>query len=56
MGGEKVRVREGGNPIWNNGNLTRSNQSGIEGIERGDDVIVIEVGSGDYKFELEQLG
>jgi alpha-L-rhamnosidase len=56
LGGEKVRVRESGKSIWNNGNRTRLNHPGIDAIERTDDRIVVEVGSGEYQFELEQLG
>ncbi|GAB7020895.1 family 78 glycoside hydrolase catalytic domain [Halostagnicola bangensis] len=54
--GDSVRVREDGKTIWNNGNRTRPNHSGIEGIERTDDHVVVEVTSGEYAFELEQLG
>ena len=56
LGGKKVRVREGDKPIWNNGNRTRPNHSGVKSVKHSDDKIVVEVGSGDYQFELEQIG
>lgn len=56
LGGEKVRVREGGTPIWNNGNRTRPNHPGVKRVERDGDAIVVTVDSGTYQFELEQLG
>ncbi len=56
LGGDKVRVRESGKPIWNNGNRTRPNHAGIESVERDGDVVAVRVGSGDYAFELERIG
>ena len=56
LGGEKVRIREDGKPIWNNGHRTGENHPGIESVEHDGDQVVVEVGSGDYEFELEQLG
>lgn len=56
LGGEQVRVREGGKPIWNNGNWTRPNHPSVESVHRDGDWIVVDIGSGEYEFELEQLG
>jgi hypothetical protein len=56
LGGERVRVREDGKTIWNNGNRTRPSHPGVKSVERDGDRIVVEIGSGDYNFELEQLG
>jgi len=56
LGGENVRVRESGKTIWNNGNRTRPDHAGIEAIDRDDDAVVVDVVSGEYSFELEQLG
>lgn len=56
FGGEKVRVRERGKTIWNNGNRTRPNHPGVQSVGRDGDAIVVTVGSGEYDFELEQLG
>lgn len=56
LGGDKVRVRESGKPIWNNGKQISSNHSGVKSAERDGDEIVVEIGSGEYTFELEQLG
>lgn len=56
LGGEKVRVRENGKSIWNGGNCTRPNHAGVESVARNGDDIVVDVGSGNYEFELEQIG
>lgn len=56
LGSNKVRVRESGKTIWNNGSRTRPNHTGIETVERIDDAVVVEVGSGEYSFELEPIG
>lgn len=56
LDGEKVRVRENGKTIWNNGSATRPNHSGVQRIDRDGDAVVAEVGSGEYRFELEHLG
>lgn len=56
FGGDKVRVRESRKAVWNNGNVTRPNHAGISGIERDGGSIIVDVGSGEYEFELEQLG
>jgi alpha-L-rhamnosidase len=56
FGGEKVRVRESGKPIWNNGHQVGRNHPGIKNVERDGDAVVVEIGSGDYNFELKQLG
>lgn len=52
---EKVRMWESGKSIWNNGNSTKPNHSGIESISRDGDAVV-DVGSGEYSFELEPIG
>ena len=56
FGGEKVRVRESGKPIWNNGNRTRPDHPGVDLVERDGETIVVEVQSGTYQFHLEQIG
>jgi alpha-L-rhamnosidase len=56
LSGEKVRVRESGKSIWNNGHRTGRNHPGVREIRRDGDRVVVEVGSGEYQFELEQLG
>ena len=56
LGSDKVRVRESGKNIWNNGNPTKPNNPGVQSVERDGDAVVVEVGSGEYEFELEQLG
>lgn len=56
MGSKKVRVREEDKTIWSNGNATRSNYDGIGTVNRDGNAIVVQVGSGKYSFELEQLG
>ncbi|MFC6907075.1 alpha-L-rhamnosidase C-terminal domain-containing protein, partial [Halalkalicoccus tibetensis] len=56
LGGNAVRVREDGKTIWNNGNQTRPAHPGIESISRDGEKVVLEVGAGEYDFELEQLG
>jgi alpha-L-rhamnosidase len=56
LGGEKVHVRESGKTVWNNGNQTQPLHDGVRSVDRDDDRIVVEIGSGDYQFELEQLG
>lgn len=53
LGERKVRVHENGKPIWNNGNRTRPEHPGIEGVSREDDRIIIEAASGEYDFKLE---
>lgn len=53
LGNSKVRVRESGKTIWNNGNRTRPHHSGIEDMTREDDRVVIEIASGEYMFDLE---
>ncbi|MFC6907077.1 family 78 glycoside hydrolase catalytic domain [Halalkalicoccus tibetensis] len=55
-GSDSVRVCENGKTIWNKGNRTRPERPGIENINRTDEHIVVEVTSGEYVFELEQLG
>lgn len=56
MGGQKIRLREGGRTIWNNGNRTRPDHPGVESVARDGDRILVEVGAGEYDFALEQLG
>ncbi|SEW31068.1 alpha-L-rhamnosidase [Natrinema salifodinae] len=56
MGGDRVRVRESEKSIWNNGNRTRPEHPGVENVAREGDRIVVEVTSGEFSFELEQLG
>jgi len=56
LGNDKVRIREHGKTIWNNGNRTRPNHDGVEAVERTDDTITVEIVSGQYSFELEHLG
>ena len=56
FGADKVRVRESGKTIWNNGNATRPNHAGVKSVERDGDTVVVEVSSGEYGFELEPLG
>lgn len=56
LGGEKVRVRESRQTIWINGHQIRSNHPGVKSVKRDGDAVVVEVGSGDYEFELEQIG
>ena len=56
LGGDKVRVRESRRTIWINGHQAGRNNPGVKGVERDGDAVVVEVGSGDYEFELEQLG
>jgi len=56
LGGERVRVREDGKTIWNNGNRTRPLHDGIEEVTRKDGRIVVEVSAGTYDFELKQIG
>jgi alpha-L-rhamnosidase len=53
LGSGTVRVRENGETIWNNGDQASSKPSGIGGIERNGNRIAVEVGSGEYTFELE---
>jgi len=56
FGGAKTRVREGEKTIWNNGNQTDPGRLGIRSVQRDQDVILVEVGSGEYELELEQIG
>ena len=56
LGEDRVRVREGGKNIWTNGHPTGRDRPGIDSVERNGDRIAVEVGSGEYRFELEQLG
>jgi hypothetical protein len=56
LGSDKVRVRESGKTIWNNGNHTRPNHPGVRNVKRDGERIVIDIGSGGYQLKLEQLG
>jgi len=56
LGGEKLRLRESGKTVWNNGNRSRPTHESIDGVDREGDRIVIDVGSGECEFELEQIG
>ncbi|WP_254533317.1 family 78 glycoside hydrolase catalytic domain [Natrinema gelatinilyticum] len=55
LNGDQVRIREDGKTVWNNGNATRQTHRGVEAVSRDGDDVIIEVGSGEYSFELEQL-
>lgn len=55
LGNDRVRIREGGQNIWNNGNETGS-VSGVHGVSRDGNRVLVEVGSGGYHFELERIG
>ena len=56
LDGEKVRVRESRRTIWINGHQVGRNNPGVKSVERDGDAVVVKVGSGDYQFELEQIG
>ncbi|MFC6907076.1 family 78 glycoside hydrolase catalytic domain [Halalkalicoccus tibetensis] len=56
LSGERVRIREDGKTIWNNGNRTRPNHPGIGDISRESNRVAVETTSGEYAFELEHLG
>lgn len=52
LGGDTVQVSESETVIWDQGEPERPFPSGIESVEREDDVVVVEVDSGRYEFTL----
>jgi alpha-L-rhamnosidase len=56
LGGDAVDVHEGGEPIWESGAGSDTTVAGIESVLREGDRIVVEVGAGEYEFELQQAG
>jgi alpha-L-rhamnosidase len=55
LGAERVRLTESGAPVWRDGQGPAATGDGITDADRGDEHVAVEVGSGEFAFELEGL-
>lgn len=56
LGTEQVRLSEGDTIIWDGDRPNSAARRGIDRVVRGDESVAVDVGSGEYRFELEPLG